>query len=993
MSTEKELELQQTDTQQEGDLEVMGHLLQYVDDQSRAALSILHEYKILHPSEAFNHAMQAAIDRSIATLPAQKQPEVQEHDRHGIMDRLSDENAEVSSYAEAHEEITHIFDHLRLTKANREMIMGKLSQSYILQQIPELVSLKERLQPRTDAETKTIDEAEVISVLSEVAKVGLDNIQQFYMRMAELQLAISDDEIVSISDAITEQLKAFPDEYRQEYEALFKDALAARTKETAPLVEIEEIAPQISAESAPQIEETVRDQNIAELAKDSNLTQEQVTDAIQFQKQLRTSFQYLRDMYPKEKLLTSAVIEKTLEFFAFGRNVGKKLLPRMALASEYGKLFWPLRAGRSILAYNMYKEKHPESLITPNDVEAYEVDNMDRRLITDSGKFYMDSSVSINPKYAISRELQSVHYIRSLMEVEKEERPETERMRFTVMLDDDSMKKIEIPVSSLQGDVEAEIEKALAVAPTISTAMTDEQMAELRTQTYSPMAKRSELYRKFYGYRTGKVKTQLGGDYIIQIYTKQPRHGSDMMAPTSAFSTDHHKGCIRIEGFYKDYERVAAKYSHQEFEGKAALKHYKQVLDRIETLGQESIHDEDPIGFTLRDNKFVMRETEPTRTYPIMEANAAAIAEGTYPKLEKSVGGEKITFSPTTMRALALNLFTNNVDHCHVLLTAKDNPVDHVRYDNIQPTIIPFYGLREAFNAWLKEKGYPEAADFEPHVEKSLWNRVARVIMRVKDADVSTPEARTTVIDTWFTKVKGAIDRSKEGFCDPGVIAAPAGKTEPFLYGLARKLHPAVKMLSESGGMFSGMPALKDKSGRTVFFATAVSNSYGDQVDLMRDHVPVNVGSVGYADEKIPTYTVRKLPKCAQHAFIEFAQTNLFDGDINNEHYVSTMLEMDKYVRSWDKLTIGKMTQDEFNTIAQEVYDRLVSPACCGNNRLIASGITSKDALIKTMNGVLQKDAQETIDAERIERGRSLMYEFFADHGFSTAEPGQKKAA
>ena len=412
-------------------------------------------------------------------------------------------------------------------------------------------------------------------------------------------------------------------------------------------------------------------------------------------------------------------------------------------------------------------------------------------------------------------------------------------------------------------------------------------------------------------------------------------------------------------------------------------------------MGVASLDKHDHMPFSVREHGAnIKREHE--QEYPQMEAIAGSIITGDYMKISKKVveqdkkGKQKtshVSLSPTSLRAMSLNFFANNVDSFMLLMSAKDNPVPHVRYDNIQPVVVSFHHLRGAFYAWMKDKGYPEAEMFKPQEQSGLGAALARAILLIKPDKVGTTEERAEVIDQWMLRLNGAIQRAKEGYSDSAVMAAPTGRAEWFWYKLGKMFQPATALLKESGGMFSGMPNLKKNYYHgNIFFATAQNEAFGRDIQLTKGTVAPSAGAVGYVDEVNPTYTVRKLPRHSRAAFATFVHQTLFNEGIDSSsgNAKATIKEVQKYLKAWDKLTYGKLTMDEFDTIKDQVYEALLSPQVCGNVRLEASGIRSSDQLVTAMNTVLATDAQKTIDPQSMERARQLMYEFFEEHGYST---------
>lgn len=636
----------------------------------------------------------------------------------------------------------------------------------------------------------------------------------------------------------------------------------------------------------------------------------------QYKKYLEQSLSYLEWAYASQsplKFIPEFVI-KILEEY---RNL---LFTPTPETYRLAQLFWALRVNRQI---DLSRFPPLVAKFTERFFKAV----LDKSLQTEQAGFWIEKNLQIPQlstllldKSPESQKQAIFSIIRSFMPLIKSlpNFKNKQTIYININIDDFHIFKLKIDLNS-EIPIENQIEEQFS-SP-LSLSHDPDNLFALKQETYrfASIDKKSKEFQQFFGHQektnffgipTPFEKT-ISDDFSIRINTHPEDNPSS--SPTSLFMVEHHHALFNFD-IFKQGIKVSGKFAHRHFDGIPAKNFFNSF---IANLRSEFKKTED---IPLEKIPEVFYQGE----FPVFEASSTR-------SFSEILAEPKEKFNPTLIYALAVAI-TNDIDHFHFLVNGPDLFSKDGPYSNVQPVIISFLPIKD-------------------------------VISKIKQGENLTEEDRKK-IDAWKNKTLEEIERAKKGFSTPAVIAAPVGTLQEVLSKISRKLYKAVDLLTETQGMFSGIPDLKPKKLQQTAFFTAQSDSYHLEIDLTKTQIKNSIGVVGFNQsqqispdqQKLLTtelvFSVRKNPSQAQKEFKDWFLENF--GENRN-----LLRKFNQLIKNWDLLMTGKIRLEDYQSSLNIFFQSMPEEK--------RKQFGSSKILQKTLNQILFQSCQNTL--ENIEEG------------------------
>jgi hypothetical protein len=528
---------------------------------------------------------------------------------------------------------------------------------------------------------------------------------------------------------------------------------------------------------------------------------------------------------------------------------------------------------------------------------------------------------------------------------------------------------------TIAGDAQrADIINAIKNATIEDGHLTPEKKYRLNTEAYKADGQ-SQEYRDFYSHQAPMtilgqeipfLKSQVQGDYIVRLITKNSTTVKDINSPLALFLADpnNHKLLVNLDfsGGGK-YGAVSFKFNHHFFEaGKLRnifLKFFADFKNRSGDFSGESSLFNLPTIDNIPDLDML---TEQIRygSLPILEAVETSEAV----PFEKIILEEGKAISQNIAR-LIVTALANDIHDFYGLRKGPENPeTKGTPYDPISPVLVttnPFIEKYQRFkSAYLSREGISNITFTGSDVEE---------------------------ITEYIRRLNLAIARSDEGKSYHAVIAAPTGRAdiEKLIYGVSKRLLPTPKMLKESKMMSSDLvDTTKKEAVDGIQFVTAQSDTNGSPVNLSENSA--NGGAIGYifsqtvTADKEAIITCRMSPRHIQRTinnFISNQPGQLFYQDrfFTQKHKATRSLFNDLLL-AWENLTTGKISLSDYQKKLNNTYQSLLDNKVCGENNLRTNNIDSPENLQRKLNQMLRDTAKKTIDKEAIKREKEIFTAF-----------------
>ncbi len=531
------------------------------------------------------------------------------------------------------------------------------------------------------------------------------------------------------------------------------------------------------------------------------------------------------------------------------------------------EIFWPLRLGRNIdlSKYSPSFRKH---------LKEYLKIVFDKSLRTEAAGFWLEKNLQI-PHFALMNTEEKIKFaIHSLISVIKNHPDNQQVLKINVIIDDRHIIKLEIdPTKNIDEQITQNL-KELRSKKRLSRINPDDLFSlKQNAYTFGNIDEKSPTFQEKFGHEepikvfniATPFKKPESDDYAIRINDnpkKRPKHN-----PSSLFMVEPHKALLNFD-LYDDHINIAMKFAHKFFDGKPAKDLFLELIDRIKKNNEEI------------SNYPITQETYQPTALPLFEAYSSR-------KFDDFLSDVKTDFNPTFVYALATAIQAN-VDHFHFLVAGPDIFSHLGPYSNIQPALISLIPLRD-------------------------------IIQKIQNNSTLTDDDYQRLKE-WREKTKEEYQRSKKGLSTPATIAAPAGALEKPLSEISKTLgHKGIDLLTNSQGMFSGLPNLKpqEEFAEGLIFYTAQSDSYQLLINL--DKPLSSMGVVGFTQNETKNgevelvFSVRKKPSQAQREFNKYF----------NELNIKNTKIFNKLIKSWENLINGKTTLDNYYKLLKEAFEYL----------------------------------------------------------------------
>ena len=778
------------------------------------------------------------------------------------------------------------------------------------------------------SDTKKTGEEKIIEIAEEVKRFGLSNVDVFYKKYPALKERL--DKIESSEGLIL-------------LEAKFRKELKATTENQFVL---KLLLSKIAQKKAPAHAPSKDRRKLKRESEDEKITEYRLL--------LEEALDYLKYNSDNDVTKMGEAVENLFKFMADSRDraanapIIKKFL---ATCMSRTDLFWQLRTGRKII----YPEKYGE---TRQSVKKYEKSIPDRKLLSESGSWWFTKKGERMENYANHPAEALVNSIQTLLEIPANMRHGGKKVNIMVIINDNRVAKIIIDENAQRADVI----KAIKNATIQDEHLTPEKKYRLKTEAYKADGQ-SQEYKDFYSHQAPKtifgqeipfLKSQVKGDYIIRLITKNSKTVEDINSPLSLFLADpnNHKLLVNLDfsGGGK-YGTVSFKYNHHFFEaGKQRALFLKFFADFKKRSGD----------FSEENSLFNLPAID---QIPALDMPAEQIRYGSLPILEAVETDEAVPFEKIILEKgkteigqnivrLIVTALTNNIPDFYGLRKGPENSeTEGTPYDPISPVLVTTNPFIEKFERFKKAYlgGNIDAFNFSPLEVKEMTEYIKRLNL--------------------------AIARSDQGKSYHAVIAAPTGRAdiEEIIYLVSKPLLSTPKMLKESGMMSSDLvDTAKKEEVDGIQFITAQSDTN-------------NGGAIGYifsqtATDKEAIVTCRMSPRHIKrtiNGFISNQTGQLFFGDkLFAQKYKTTVNLFNDLLIAWENLTTGKINLSDYQKKLNNTYKDLLDEEVCGKKNLQANNIDSPENLQRRLNQMLRDTAKKTIDKKAIEEEKEIFTAF-----------------
>lgn len=615
----------------------------------------------------------------------------------------------------------------------------------------------------------------------------------------------------------------------------------------------------------------------------------------EYQEALNAVLEYLRYIVPQQNQSLRKIVEEIIKFLEKIRNPD---WTPFIQADSLCEIFWAIRLQRPI-NFQRYGK-------IGEAIKRFLEKNLDRSLQTESAGFWIEKNFSSISYLKNDREKISLA-IRSLVSTTQPGK----KLRINVILNDQQFYKLVIdPNQDINEQIAAQLEKPVE-------GLSDNDLYQLKQDTYTfgPISKKSPLFRKLFGHQRRlfnivPVSTD-PDDYCIRINTdpeKKPKNH-----PLSLFIVGSHRLTINFD-FYLDHLNLGIKFAHRYFDGIPAKDFFRKYVSQLdlELLQEKKIHQEKPIDSDL----------------PLFEGVAKRVIFSDEVLCEPFSEENLKQFNPTFVYALSFAL-ANDIDYFHFLVDgpnifSQDSPY----YSNVQPIVISFLPIKDV-------------------IEKIRKNQP----LNSKDKEK---------LKIWRENVIAEYQRGKKGLGTPAVLSAPTGTLEKPLSEIGKRFHKGIRALINAQGMFSGIPDINPQETiDSLIFFTAKSDAYQQEINLLDEHK--SMGVVGFyqsQDENgniILVFTVRKNITQSQKEINQWIDNSL----PNQKERQRTKKLIGILLKSWEKLTQGKIDLKNYQKILEQIFEKLPDS--------LKKMLKNKEELQKKLNLILQESASNTVNFNLIE--------------------------
>lgn len=633
-----------------------------------------------------------------------------------------------------------------------------------------------------------------------------------------------------------------------------------------------------------------------------------------YKEQLEQALSYLEWAYHTKsrlKTLPEFIIRLLQEY----RNLRFTPTPETYRLTE---LFWALRLNRQI---DLSRFPPLIAKIT----ERFFKTILDEALQTEQAGFWLERNLQIpllsvllsdrdtnkqleNRKKAISPIIESlVPLIQSLPNFQNRE-----VIYINVNFDDLHIYKLKIDLKSdkLSDQIKAQIEEALSQP--INLSQDPYQVFTLRQQAYDyePIDKKSKDFResfahqrerKILGFLPTPFSETINDDFIIRINTRSQDSSSN---PTSLFMVEHHHALLNFD-IHPQGIKISGKFAHRHFDGIPAKNFFNDFIENLRSRFENST--EIPLN--------IIEESFYQSSLPVFESSARKV-------LSDILAEPKGKFNPTLIYALATAI-GNDIDHFHFLVNGPDIFSKDGPYSNVQPAVISLLPIKD-------------------------------IIKKIKNGETLNDEEKNKIKE-WQEKTLAEIERAKKGFSTPAVIAAPAGTKQKGLSKISERLYHAVRLLTQSQGMFSGIPDLKPRKLQETAFYTAQSDSYHLRINL--ENPQSSMGVIGFNQSQEQkglnlltelVFTVRKNPSQAQKELRYW-----FDENFGEDKKL--LKKFEKLINNWDSLIRGKLSLENYLSSLESFFQSLPEEK--------RKELESKEKIQEALNHILFQSAENSLAA------------------------------